>query len=121
MYQKCIVLNTEDTEAYLYLGAIYINEKQYEEAIRIYKKILEYDNENIITIYYIGRIKAELKEYTEAKIYYNNVLKLKANFEPALLDLGNIFEIENKTPKNHEKTNPIQFSFISINFSNSIF
>ena len=99
LYEKCIELNSEDTEAYMLLGSLYVAEKKYVDAISIYEKVLEYDDDNILALYYSGKLNFELKEYGKAKQYFTKVLNLKPNFEPALLDMGAIYEIEG----NYEK------------------
>ncbi len=38
IYEKCIAENQEDTEAYLFLGSLYMSEKRYNDAITVYEK-----------------------------------------------------------------------------------
>ena len=96
LYEECIAMDKEDTEAYLLLGSVVIAQKKYREAAAIYEKVLAYDEDNLMALYYAGRLQGELKNYDKARSYYEKLLSLKPNFELALLDIATLSEMEGK-------------------------
>lgn len=111
-FQKAIKLDPSNSESYLYIAVIYMESKRYEEALKALKSMLKINPGNIVASYYISKVYLEMKNYGEAEKWLKKTIAVKPSFESAWLDLGGLYEIENKndlaieTYKKYSAMNP---------------
>jgi tetratricopeptide (TPR) repeat protein len=63
--------------SYFYIGLIYSMEKNYENAIPMYEKALQFDPNNVGALNNIGLCHMNLKQYKKAAEYFSLSLKIK--------------------------------------------
>ena len=97
-YKKCIQLYKDEPEAYLYLAALYAEQKKYPQALAHFKKLESFDDfaQKHLVYYYRARTMLEQKNknISAVKKDLNTSLKYKPDFLEALQMLGKIIESE---------------------------
>ncbi|MEO0131043.1 MAG: tetratricopeptide repeat protein [candidate division WOR-3 bacterium] len=91
-------ISCDSYENYLLLGNILAKKQEYEEALRLYEKILSYDflkedKENILSQVYCNRgyVYLNLNKIPEAIENFQKALELKPNYFEAYFNLGNAY------------------------------
>lgn len=74
--KKILEIDSNSTEALIYLGKAYYNLKNYENAILEFKKALELNSSNIESLIGLGFSYYCLKEYDKAILKFKKVLEL---------------------------------------------
>ncbi len=97
IYKKLISLDKADPDAYLYLAAIYSEQKRYSEAIRYFTQLTKFKNyeQKHLAYYYGARTKFEanrVKYFNEIKSDLRLSLKEKPEYLEALQFLGQLIE-----------------------------
>jgi tetratricopeptide (TPR) repeat protein len=111
-YEKILVYDPDLQRARIALASIFIREGQYLSALRHLDILIEQDPKILMAHYYRGRIHFELGNYVEAEKFYLEVLKLDDRVEPALFDLGSLYE---QSPEKQEKAAEIYEKLLSYN------
>lgn len=78
------------------IGIHYLNNKNFEAAIKYFKQNLSLNHSYYKFHFNIGLAYDELKQYDLAIIHYKEVIKLNKNFELVYFKLGNIYLNSNK-------------------------
>ncbi|MCS7249766.1 MAG: tetratricopeptide repeat protein [candidate division WOR-3 bacterium] len=91
-------VNPNSYEGYLLLGNILAKKQEYEEALKLYEKILSFDffeeeKENVLSQVYCnqGYIFLNLNKIAEAIESFQKALELKPNYFEAYFNLGNAY------------------------------
>ncbi len=91
-------IDSDSYENYLLLGNILAKKQEYEEALKIYEKILNFDllkeeKENVLPQVYCnqGYIYLNLNKISEAIENFQKALELKPNYFEAYFNLGNAY------------------------------
>lgn len=97
IYKKLIAIDNTDPEAYLYLAAVYSEQKKYSEAIKYFTKLTRFKDysQKHLAYYYGARTKFEadrLKYFKEIKSDLLSSLKHKPDYLDALQFYGQIIE-----------------------------
>jgi len=111
-YEKILVFDPDLQRARIALASIFIREGQYLSALRHLDILLEKDPNILMAHYYRGRIHFELGDHVEAEKSYLEVLKLDDRIEPALFDLGSLYE---QSPDKQEKAAEVYEKLLSFN------
>lgn len=69
----------------------YVKEGKYNEAMDIYKKILEKDPNDKVAYMYIASIYNDLKQYETAIEYLKEAMKIDPNYVSVFFNFGNIY------------------------------
>jgi tetratricopeptide (TPR) repeat protein len=91
---KYLVEKQNNSEACIFLGRFYAEEKKYKKANKI---LLDCENKNkkkAIFAYFRGKIAMEQKKVKLAKRHYKRGLKLEPGFQEAVIQLGKLYESE---------------------------
>lgn len=92
-------IGSDSYENYFLLGNILAKKQEYEEALKVYEKILNFDffikeeKENVLSQIYCnqGYIYLNLNKISEAIENFQKALKLKPNYFEAYFNLGNAY------------------------------
>ncbi len=88
--------NSEQKENLLETGKFYLINNRYEEALKVFEKLLE-ENKNDPEIYYhIGLVKEASNEVDDAKKMFLETLKLSPNHKLAKKHLNKLLGINDK-------------------------
>jgi tetratricopeptide (TPR) repeat protein len=114
-YEKILEADPDQQRARITVASIYIREGQYDFALMHLDRLIEQDPRLLMAHYYRGRIHLELGNYVEAEKSYLDVLKLEDRMEPALFDLGTLYE---QSPDTLEKAVEVYQRLLSFNPDN---
>lgn len=92
-YHKILQIDPNHQRIRLLLTTILIRKGQLRPALKHLDIIIQKDPDMVIAHYYRGRIHLELKNYAEAEKAYLDTLRLKRDMEPALFDLGSLYQM----------------------------
>lgn len=97
-YEKAIEIN--EIPLYLLgLGALYIHEKQYDNAEKILKKAVILEPQNPAIHNNLGVVYVEKKEYNKAIRKYEKAIEIKPDFADAYFNLGVVYKLNGKLNK----------------------
>ena len=96
-YEKIIAVQPENERVRLLLATILIRKRRFSEALRHLDILLERNPALTIAHYYRGRINLERRRYDEAESAYLAALRLDRTLEPALFDLGTLYQISGRS------------------------
>ena len=100
-YEKAVEIN--ELPLYLLgLGALYIHEKQYDNAEKILKRAVRLEPQNPAIHNNLGVIYIEKKEYNKAIRKYEKAIELKPDFADAYFNLGLVYRLNGKLNKVQE-------------------
>lgn len=111
-YKKLLVFDPGLQKARVALTSIYIREGQYLSALKHLDILIEQDPHMLMAHYYRARIHFELGDHAEAEKSYLEVLKLDDRVDPALFDLGSLYE---QMPDKEEDAAEIYEKLLSLN------
>ncbi len=97
-YQLSLKYNKNNIKTYYNLAFLYYNNKYYDEAIKMFNKILRYSTKNKINkniYFYIGNSYRILKEYKNMEKYYKKMLKLNPYHKDTLYSLASYYALIN--------------------------
>ncbi|MEW6088719.1 MAG: tetratricopeptide repeat protein [bacterium] len=97
-FNTVVNLNPNYLEVYLQLGILYEKKNRIPEAIESYRKALEKNSGDIISVNYaLGKLYSEVKNYELAEKYFSDVIRVDVNNIDALLQLGNVEDLQEKS------------------------
>jgi len=105
-HKKILELDPNQHRVRLILTTALIRKGQFKPALAHLDRLIQKGQNLVIAHYYRGRIQLELKNYPEAEKAYLDALKLNKRMEPALFDLGSLYqmrEMYDKALKIYEK------------------
>jgi tetratricopeptide (TPR) repeat protein len=115
-YEEILKIDPQLKRVALVLISVLIKKKQFQSALYHLDKIIEEDPSLVIAHYYRGRIFLELGRYDEAEEAYGEAIKLNETMEPALFDLGSLYQME----KAHEKAAAIYEKLLGFHPNNAL-
>jgi tetratricopeptide (TPR) repeat protein len=89
-------LSPKNIDIYKSLGQIYLQQKKFKEAEKVYKLIIDLSGRDAQAHFYLGSIYNELKNNYLAEKELKEALKLKPDYPEALNFLGYLYVEENK-------------------------
>ena len=93
-YRKILELEPRQKRARLVLTTLLIRKGQYQAALQELDFLLQQDPTLVIVHYYRGRVYLEMGNHGEAEKAYLEALKLNESMEPALFDLGALYQVK---------------------------
>ena len=93
-YRKILDIDPNQKRIRLILANAYVRTKQYLLAQEQLDRLIEMDPNLVIAHYYRGRINLELGKNEEAENAYRQALTLSNAMEPALFDLGTLYQMK---------------------------
>jgi tetratricopeptide (TPR) repeat protein len=95
-YDNAISLDPENQRVRLLITTILIRKGQFKKALDHLEKLTEQNPESVIAYYYRGRVNLEMEHYREAEESFLEALKLNKSQEPALFDLGTLYQMTDR-------------------------
>ncbi|RKX18075.1 MAG: hypothetical protein DRP35_09850, partial [Candidatus Zixiibacteriota bacterium] len=89
-YKGSIGQNPNFVDPYINLGAIYFEQKNYQDALDMFKKASEIDKTNLDAFKNLGAIELKLKHYAEAETALTTALSLKPKDSELLKSLAKV-------------------------------
>ena len=111
LYQKVLVLNPKDRDAYFQLGKIYTRTKNWEEAMRCYQRTIDLGLRNHEVYYRMALVHDHFDQTDEALKCYKEAIKLDSNHDEYYFRLGLVYD----SKKMHDKAINSYEKAISIN------
>ena len=91
-YRRILEMEPQQKRARLILTTLLIRKGQYKAALEELNRLLQDDPNLVIAYYYRGRVYLEMGNHPEAEKAYLEALKLNESMEPALFDLGALYQ-----------------------------
>ncbi len=91
-YLEAIKRNPNDKEAYAALGRLYLQNKNYSDAVQIYEYLIKLDPTKDIYYSNLGLSHYSLKEYEKAKASYEKALSINNKIPTRWINLALCFE-----------------------------
>jgi tetratricopeptide (TPR) repeat protein len=98
-YQKALDLDPKNRRIRLLLTTILIRKGSLPVALENLEILIRQNPELIIAHYYRGRINLEMGHYPEAEEALLKVLELNNTLEPAMFDLGTLYQVTDRPEK----------------------
>ena len=98
-YREILKVRPKNKRARLILSTILIRKRRFQEALPQLDTLLQQNSDLVIAYYYRGRIYLELKDYKNAEKAYRNALDRNESLEPALFDLGTLYQMTHQPEK----------------------
>ncbi|WP_374075154.1 tetratricopeptide repeat protein [Bdellovibrio bacteriovorus] len=103
-YNAVLRLHPKNEEALIYIGALYVDKKDYKKAEQYFKSLLKNPNYETphMAHYYLGLTHLDqegAKHFLAAENAFKNSLKLKPDFEDAVISLANLYLQQKKSSK----------------------
>jgi tetratricopeptide (TPR) repeat protein len=98
-YEEVLKIDPQQKRVALVLISVLIKQKQFQSALHHLDKLIEDDPSLVIAYYYRGRIFLELGRYDEAEEAYKAAIQLNEVMEPALFDLGSLYQMKKADEK----------------------
>ncbi|MBW1786453.1 MAG: tetratricopeptide repeat protein [Deltaproteobacteria bacterium] len=92
-YREIIAAQPGNTRIRLLIITNLIRREAYREALRQLDTVIDQNPKLVIAFYYRGRINLEIRNYEAAEAAYLKALKLNPGLEPALFDLGTLYQM----------------------------
>ena len=96
-FERTIALDSGHTDAIGTLAAIYLNKKDYENAVKLYNLYLKKEADNITALFYHGFGCFVLGRFDSAKASFKRLVELRPNNMQARQYLGQIYSIQDST------------------------
>jgi len=115
LYKRAIKINPNNDFAYLRLGIIYKNKKEYDKAIECYKKAIEVDDKEPFYYNSLGIIYHNQKKYDKAIEYYKKAIEVNDKYVYPYNSLGNIYKNQkeyNKAIEYYKKAIEVNDKFV---------
>ena len=93
-YRRILELEPQQKRVRLVLTTLLIRKGQYKAALEEPDGLLQDDPNLLIAYYYRGRVYLEMGNHPEAEKGYLEALKLNESMEPALFDLGALYQVK---------------------------
>jgi tetratricopeptide (TPR) repeat protein len=98
-YEEALALEPDNQRVRLVLTTILIRKSEFQKAMTHLDWLINQNPELVVAHYYKGRINMETGHYTAAEESYRRALALNNRLEPALFDLGTLYQM---TGRPHE-------------------
>lgn len=95
-YENALKLDPKNQRLRLSLTTILIRKSEFKKALNHLEKLTEENPGLVIAHYYKGRITMELGRYKEAEHALQEALRLSKTLEPALFDLGTLYQMTDR-------------------------
>ena len=92
--KKNIEKDTNSAEDYVNSGFIYLENKDYDEALECFQKITELEPNNPKTFINLGYVYEKMDMFDSAKKCYEKALKIKDDNIEAIIKIGHILELQ---------------------------
>ncbi|NCO60605.1 tetratricopeptide repeat protein [bacterium] len=92
-YEQASKLTGGDPRIRMLLSTMLIRKGRFEEALKHLERVIEANPQLIIAHYYRGRVNFELKRIPQAEEAFLQALELNERLEPALYDLGTLYQM----------------------------
>lgn len=115
-YMSALELAPDHIRARLVLSTFLIKLRRYEDALAQLELIIEQDPNLVIAHYYRGRVYLEKGDMVRSEENYLEALRLNERMEPALFDLGSLYQMRGL----HEKAVTIYERFINYYPANTV-
>ncbi len=89
-YKGALTNDPDYVDAYLNLGAIYFEQKSYDEALEMFRTAVDKDDQNVDAWANIGRVESVLKRTVEAQSAFESALAIEPNNGQILKELGKV-------------------------------
>jgi tetratricopeptide (TPR) repeat protein len=94
-YEDLLVMDPENQEAQILLGATFLDENKYDQATRYFEALARKNSKSHIVWYYLGRtylMKKGPNAMANAETAFKTSLKNEQNFVQSVVELGSIYE-----------------------------
>jgi len=98
-YERALDLDPQHKRARLVLITLLIKKGRYTEALAQLDKVTEQDPSLVIAHYYRGRVFLEMEKPSQSEEAYQEALRLNERMEPALFDLGSLYQMQGRFEK----------------------
>ncbi|MBN1213236.1 MAG: tetratricopeptide repeat protein [candidate division Zixibacteria bacterium] len=98
-YKAAIGLNPDFLDPYLNLGAIYFQQKKYDDAMDMFKKVSEKDPANIDAQANIGRVAYKLSKYPEAIAAFKAAIAVDGQNTDLHIELAKVYYRQKNYPE----------------------
>ena len=95
-YERALDLDPRKKRARLVLTTLLIKKNRYTEALEQLDRITEQDPSLVIAHYYRGRVFLEMGKPAQSEEAYQEALRLNERMEPALFDLGSLYQMQGR-------------------------
>jgi tetratricopeptide (TPR) repeat protein len=92
-YEQAVRLSSDNHRVRLLLTTLLIRKARFSEALGHLDAIIHENPELIIAHYYRGRVNLELRRMREAEASFLDALRFNERLEPALFDLGTLYQM----------------------------
>lgn len=92
----CLLITSENIQAYLEQGDVYFLLERYTDAIKSYQNSLEFFPGNAITYYNIGECYERLNDFETARENYGRAIRLYPDLSAAWYSLGMVLNYQEK-------------------------
>jgi len=98
-YEKALEINPEHKRPRLILTTLLIKNQAYDRALGQLARIIEQDPNLVLAHYYRGRVFLEMGNPSRSEESYLEALRLNQRMEPALFDLGSLYQMQGRFDK----------------------
>ncbi len=98
-YEQALAIDPEHNRARLVLTTLLIKMERHDEALSQLNRIIEQDPNLVIAHYYRGRVFLEKGDPERSEESYLEALRLNERMEPALFDLGSLYQMRGRFDK----------------------
>ncbi|HEX9502746.1 MAG TPA: tetratricopeptide repeat protein [Patescibacteria group bacterium] len=117
LYLAAIKKNPHDREAYEALGRLYLQNKNYADAVQTYEYLVKLDPTRDIYYSNLGMSHYSLKEYQKAKEAYEKALSINSKIPTRWVNLGLCFEaLEDYTKAVKALSSAVQLDKLNVNY-----
>ncbi|MBX4191615.1 MAG: tetratricopeptide repeat protein [Candidatus Doudnabacteria bacterium] len=119
LYLEAIKRNPHDREAYEALGRLYLQNKNYSDAVQTYEYLIKLDPTRDIYYSNLGLSHYSLKEFQKAKESYEKAISINNKIPTRWINLGLCFEaIEDYAKAVKSFSTALQFDKLNVNYMN---
>jgi tetratricopeptide (TPR) repeat protein len=90
-YKAAIATDADYVDAYINLGAIYFQQKDYQKALDTYATATEKDPQNSAALANLGRVQLKLKKYAEAEASFKTAIGIDSTNADLYKELGKAY------------------------------
>lgn len=96
-YKKALSIDPNNHKAIIFLGAIYSQLKEYEQAKNYFKRLQGIEEYKYLSGYYLGRLEQQLENYKNSEKYFEECLNIKPDFTDCIFSLVESLTLQKKT------------------------
>ena len=102
-------IDSHDLNLKVRLGLIYSELGKFEEALKLFKGVLEAVPESDKVLYYLGALSLQTEKYSDAIEYYQKIPNSSPLYSDAILKLGNIYGALAKETTDDQKQSAVTY------------